>query len=123
MSVIGCTTKRDLSGLGTMCFASLLGLVAAGVAHWFVGSNLLSWLITLAALTIFLGLTVYETEEVREMARQAAAEGDESAAGRVAVMGAVGLYLSFLNIFLILLRILDASSDEGAWQPLGGCNG
>lgn len=112
MSVVGLTTRRDLSGLGSMCFVGLVGLVVAGVANWFIGSNLLSWIITLAALPIFLGLTAYETKEVRELARQAALEGDERAAGRVAVMGAVGLYLSFLNIFLILLRILDAFSDE-----------
>ena len=112
MSVVGYTTKRDLSGLGAMCFAGLLGLAVAGVANWFIGSNLLSWVITLAALPIFLGLTVYEAREVREMARKAALEGDARAAGRVAVMGAVGLYLSFLNLFLILLRILDAFSDE-----------
>ena len=112
MSVVGLTTRRDLSGLGALCFVGLLGLVVAGVANWFIGSNLLSWIITLAALPIFLGLTVYETKEVREMAREAALEGDERAAGRVAVMGALGLYLSFVNIFLILLEILDAFSDE-----------
>lgn len=112
MSVVGYTTKRDLSGLGTICLAGLLGVVVAGVANWFIGSNLLSWIITLAALPIFLGLTIYETKQVKELAQQAATDGDERAAGRVAVMGAVGLYLSFLNIFLILLRILDAFSGD-----------
>ena len=112
MSVVGCTTRRDLSGLGAMCFVGLLGLMVAGIANWFIGSNLVSWIITLAALPIFLGLTVYETKEVRDLARQAALEDDGRAAGRVAVMGALGLYLSFVNIFLILLRILDAFSDE-----------
>jgi FtsH-binding integral membrane protein len=107
MSVIGYTTKRDLSGLGTMCFVGLIGVVIAGVVNWFIGSSMLSWIITLVALPIFLGLTVYQTKQVKELAMEAAARGDERAANQVAIMGAVGLYLAFLNIFLILLRIMD----------------
>ena len=107
MSVIGFTTKRDLSSLGTMCFVGLLGVIIAGVVNWFIGSNMLSWIITLVALPIFLGLTVYQTKQVKEMAQEAAMRGDERAASQIAIMGAVGLYVVFLNIFLILLRILD----------------
>ena len=107
MSAIGYTTKRDLSGLGTMCFIGLIGVIIAGVANMFIGSGILSWIVTLVALPIFLGLTVYETKQVKEMAQDAAMRGDERAAGQVAIMGAVGLYVNFLNLFLILLRILD----------------
>jgi FtsH-binding integral membrane protein len=107
MSVIGYTTKRDLSGLGSMCMIGLFGVIIAGVVNWFIGSNMVSWIITLVALPIFLGLTVYETKQVKELAMEAAARGDERAANQVAIMGAVGLYLAFLNIFLILLRIMD----------------
>ena len=107
MSVIGFTTKRDLSSLGTMCFVGLFGVIIAGVVNWFIGSNMLSWIITLVALPIFLGLTVYQTKQVKEMAQEAAMRGDERAASQIAIMGAVGLYVVFLNIFLILLRILD----------------
>ena len=107
MSVIGFTTKRDLSSLGTMCFVGLFGVIIAGVVNWFIGSNMLSWIITLVALPIFLGLTVYQTKQVKEMAQEAAMRGDERAASQIAIMGAVGLYIVFLNIFLILLRILD----------------
>ena len=112
MSVIGYTTKRDLSGLGTMCMIGLFGVIIAGVVNWFIGSSMLSWLITLVALPIFLGLTVYETKQVKELAMEAAMRGDERAANQVAIMGAVGLYLVFLNIFLILLRILDIFSGD-----------
>ncbi len=106
MTVIGLTTKRDLTGLGTLCIVGLLGVVILGVVNIFIGSGFLSWMVTLVALPIFLGLTVYETKEVKELAQEAASEGDTRAAGTIAIIGAVGLYLNFLNIFLILLRIL-----------------
>ena len=112
MSVIGYTTKRDLSGLGTMLMIGLFGLVIAIIVNIFLGSNMLSWIITLVALPIFLGLTVYETMQVKELAQEAAMLGDEQAASRIAIAGAVGLYLVFLNIFLILLRILDIFGGE-----------
>ena len=112
MSVIGYTTKRDLSGLATMCMIGLFGVIIAGVVNWFIGSSALSWLITLVALPIFLGLTVYQTKQVKELAMEAAIRGDERAARQVAIMGAVGLYVAFLNIFLILLRILDIFSGD-----------
>ena len=112
MSVIGYTTKRDLSGLGTMLMTGLFGLIIAIIVNLFLGSNTLSWIITLVALPIFLGLTVYETKQVKELAQEAAMLGDEQAASRIAIAGAVGLYLVFLNIFLILLRILDFFGGE-----------
>ena len=112
MSVIGFTTKRDLSGLGTMLTVGLFGVVIAIIVNLFLGSNMLSWIITLVALPIFLGLTVYETKQVKELAQEAAAMGDEQAASRIAIAGAVGLYVVFLNIFLILLRILDIFSGD-----------
>ena len=112
MSAIGYTTKRDLSGLGTMLFIGLIGVVIAGVVNIFLGSNMLSWIVTLLALPIFLGLTVYETKQVKELAQEAARQGDEQAASRVAIMGAVGLYVIFLNLFLILLRITDFFNSD-----------
>ena len=112
MSVIGYTTKRDLSGLGTMLTIGLFGVIIAMVINWFIGSNAISWIITLVALPIFLGLTVFQTKQVKELAMEAAMQGDETAASRVAIMGAVGLYVAFLNIFLILLRILDIFSGD-----------
>ncbi len=112
MSAIGYTTKRDLSGLGTMCFIGLIGVIIAGVVNIFIGSGMLSWIVTLVALPIFLGLTVYETKQVKELAQEAAARGDERAASQVAIMGAVGLYVTFLNLFLILLRIMDLFNSD-----------
>ena len=107
MTAIGLTTKRDLTGLGTMCVVGLVGVVILAVVNIFIGSGFLSWVVTIVALPIFLGLTVYETKQVKELAQEAASAGDTRAASTIAIMGAVGLYLNFLNIFLILLRIMD----------------
>lgn len=112
MSAIGHTTKRDLSGLGMICGIGLVGVFIGIIVNIFIGSNLLSWIITLVFLPILLGLAVYQTKEVRELAQEAAIRGDERAASQIAIVGAVGLYVVFLNIFLILLRILDIFNGE-----------
>ena len=107
MSVIGLTTKKDLTNLGPILGFALLGLVIMMIVNIFVGSSFIGWVITLLLLPVFLGLTVYETKQVKELAQEAAVEGDEEAAGKIAIMGAVGLYLNFINLFLIILRITD----------------
>ena len=112
MSVIGFTTKRDLSKLGPMLLFGLVGLVIVSVSNIFIGSGILSWIVTLVALPLFLALVVWETKEVKELAQQAAEDGDEKAARRIAIIGAAGLYIAFLNIFLILLRIVQFFSGD-----------
>ena len=113
MSIIGFTTKRDLSKLGPILLFGLVGLVIVSVINIFIGSGILSWIVTLVALPLFLALVVWETKEVKELAQQAAQDGDAQAARRIAIIGAVGLYLAFLNIFLILLRIVQFFSGDG----------
>ena len=112
MSIVGFTTRRDLSKWGPILLFGLLGLVVISIINIFIGSGLLSWLITLIALPLFLGLVIWETKEVKELAQQAAQEGDAKAAGQIAIIGAAGLYLVFLNIFLILLRIVQFFSGD-----------
>ncbi len=107
MSVIGLTTKKDLTNLGPILGFALLGLVIMMIVNIFIGSSFIGWVVTLLLLPVFLGLTVYETKQVKELAQEAAIEGDEEAAGKIAIMGAVGLYLNFINLFLIILRITD----------------
>ena len=107
MSVIGLTTKKDLTNWGPILGFALLGLVVMMIVNIFIGSSLIGWVVTLLLLPVFLGLTIYETKQVKELAQEAAAEGDEEAAGKIAIMGAVGLYLNFINLFLIILRITD----------------
>ena len=112
MSVIGFTTRRDLSKLGPVLLFGLVGVVIVSVSNIFIGSGILSWIVTLVALPLFLALVVWETKEVKELAQQAARDGDENAARQIAIIGAAGLYLAFLNIFLILLRIVQFFSGD-----------
>ena len=107
MSVIGFTTKKDLSGFGSVLVIGLFGVIGASVVNLFIGSSMIMWLVTIAALPIFLGLAVYETKSVKEMAMEAAYSGDAAAAPRISILGAVGLYLIIINLFLILLRIVS----------------
>ena len=107
MSVIGLTTKKDLTNWGPILGFALLGLVVMMIVNIFIGSSFIGWVVTLLLLPVFLGLTIYETKQVKELAQDAAAEGDAEAAGKIAIMGAVGLYLNFINLFLIILRITD----------------
>ncbi len=112
MSAIGLTTKRDLTAWGPILGFTLVGLVIVMIVNIFIGSGILSWIVTLLLLPVFLALTVYETKQVKELAEQAASEGDRDAASRISIMGAVGLYLSFINIFMIVLRIYDFFSGD-----------
>jgi FtsH-binding integral membrane protein len=104
MSVIGFVTKKDLTGLGSFLFMALIGLVLASIVNWFVGSSTLSYIISYVGVFIFLGLTAYDTQKLKEMAWQT--EGDARMASRLAIVGSLMLYLDFLNIFLFLLHIL-----------------
>ena len=99
MAVVGTVTKRDLTSLGGLLFAGLLGLIIASIANIFVGSSGLMWIITYAGVAIFLGLTAYDAQRVKLQAQS----GNTSQGA--AMMCAVGLYLDALNLFLFLLRI------------------
>ena len=107
MSAIGLTTKRDLTAWGPILGFALVGLVIMIILNIFIGSGALGWIITLFLLPVFLALTIYETKQVKELAEQAAADGDQEAASKIAIMGSVGLYLNFINLFLIILHIWD----------------
>ena len=112
MSVIGLTTKKDLTNWGPILGFALFGLIVMMMVNIFIGSSLIGWVVSLLLLPVFLGLTIYETKQVKELAQNAAGEGDEEAAGKIAIMGAVGLYLNFINLFLIILRITEFFGDD-----------
>ena len=113
MSAIGMTTKKDLSRLGPMLFIGLIGLIVVSLVNMLlIRSGGLFLLINLALLPIFLGLMVWETKKMKEMAQEAAMAGDTQTATQVAVIGSIGLYLNALNIFLILLNLLGFASDD-----------
>jgi FtsH-binding integral membrane protein len=102
LSLYGYTTKRDLSGLGTFLFMGLIGVIIASVVNIWLASSMLQWIVSVVGVLVFAGLTAYDTQQIKEMYYA----GDDSAtAGRKAVMGALRLYLDFVNMFMMLLHL------------------
>ena len=113
MSVVGLTTKRDLSKLGPMLMIGLFGVIIVSLINVFLlQSSMLFLLVNIILLPIFLALTVWETKQMKELAQQAAMDGDEKAATQVAVIGSIGLYLNVLNMFIIILNLLGFLSGD-----------
>lgn len=109
MSLYGAVTKKDLSSFGKMLFMALIGLIIAGVVNIFLGNSVLHLVISVIGVLIFVGLTAYDTQKIKMMLSQFDM-ADESAQ-KVAVIGALTLYLDFVNLFLHLLRLLGNSRD------------
>jgi FtsH-binding integral membrane protein len=100
MSAYGYFTKRDLTRWGSFLFMGLIGVVIASVVNIFVGSSAVSWIISVVGVIVFTGLTAYDTWKIKAMAA-AGAEGRKPA-----ILGALTLYLDFINLFIMLLRLL-----------------
>jgi len=105
MSVYGTVTRRDLASWSTFLFMGLIGIVIASLVNVFTKSDMVSWVISAAAVLVFTGLTAYDTQKLRRMA----AAGAGVAA--LPVNGALALYLDFVNLFLALLRIFGGRRD------------
>ena len=103
MSLYGYTTKRDLSGLGSFLFMGLIGLIIASVVNIFLASSMMQWVISVAGVLIFTGLTAYDTQWIKEMY---VANDDGTVSGRKAILGALKLYLDFINLFMMLMRLM-----------------
>ncbi len=102
LSLFGYTTKRDLSGWGTFLFMGLIGVVIAMVVNIFLQSSALGFAVSVIGVLVFAGLTAYDTQRIKEMYF----EGDDVlVAGRKALMGALSLYLNFINMFMFLLQL------------------
>jgi FtsH-binding integral membrane protein len=108
-SLYGYTTKRDLTSWGGFLFMGLIGIILASVVNIFLKSPMIYWVVTYAGIIVFVGLTAYDTQKLKEMAVQGFAT--EEAEGKSAVMGALALYLDFINLFLMLLRIFGQRRD------------
>jgi FtsH-binding integral membrane protein len=102
MSLYGYTTQRNLTGVGSFMFMGLIGIVIASLVNIFLASNALGWAISVIGVLVFVGLTAYDTQRIKEMYN---VNDDGTVSGRKAVMGALSLYLDFINLFLMLLRI------------------
>jgi hypothetical protein len=105
MTIVGYTTQRDLTKLGGFLLMALIGLIIGSVINLFFASSALYWILTYAGIAIFLGLTVYNTQRVKNMTLAAMQQGDTQLEQRVGIMGALSLYLDFVNLFLLLLRL------------------
>jgi uncharacterized protein len=104
LAVYGAITKRDLSKMGSILFMALIGLVLASVVNMFIASSGLTWVITYAGVIIFAGLTAYDMQIIKQNGTFVRNENDEVIT-RSAIMGALMLYLDFINLFFYLLRI------------------
>jgi FtsH-binding integral membrane protein len=105
LSVYGYFTKKDLSGLGQLLFVALIAIIIASVVNIFIGSSLASIVISAIAIVVFLALTAYDTQRIREMVSY------RSDTGKYEVMGALSLYLNFINIFLHLLNLFGNRNE------------
>ena len=106
MSVIGFTTKQDLSRWGGILLMALIGLIIASIVNIFLASSALDWVITYAGILIFMALTVYDTKRIKQMTHALALEGETNVIDRMSIMGALRLSLDFINLFLYILKLL-----------------
>lgn len=103
MAVAGYTTKTDLTKLGSILFIGLIGIIIASVVNMFMGSSTMDYVISILGVIIFTGLTAYDMQRLKRMG-ETAAIGTEST-NKMVLMGALSLYLDFINLFLMLLRL------------------
>ncbi len=102
MSLYGYTTKRDLSQFGSFLMMGLIGIVIASLVNMFIGSSALQFAISVIGVLVFVGLTAWDTQAIKEMY---VASDDGQIAGKKAIMGALRLYLDFINLFVMLLQL------------------
>ncbi|MBQ3764770.1 MAG: Bax inhibitor-1/YccA family protein, partial [Synergistaceae bacterium] len=110
MSLYGLYTKRDLTGMGSFLRMGLFGLIIAMVINLFVGSTMAETVISVIGIIVFMGLTAYDTAKIKSIA-ESSGMNDGEAVGKVAVIGALALYLDFINLFLYLIRLFGKRRD------------
>ncbi|ETT02074.1 Bax inhibitor-1/YccA family protein [Providencia sp. PROV188] len=104
LSFYGYTTKRSLTGMGNFLFMALIGLVVASLVNIWLQSSMMYWVITYGGVLLFAALTAYDTQKLKEMGEQIN-QDDRENMRKYSIMGALSLYLDFINLFLMLLRI------------------
>ncbi|MBP9627369.1 MAG: Bax inhibitor-1/YccA family protein, partial [Synergistaceae bacterium] len=103
MSVYGYTTKRDLSGWGSFLMMGLIGVIIASVVNIWMRNEMMMWVISYITVFVFVGLTAYDTQKLKNIARNLGK--DENLRSNIAIVGALTLYLDFINLFITILRI------------------
>lgn len=109
MAVMGYTTKTDLSKMGSLLYMALFGIILAMVVNWFMGSEMLDYIISLLGVAIFTGLTAYDMQKLKKISMEI--NPNDEMGAKMAIMGALTLYLDFVNLFLFLLRLFGGSRD------------
>lgn len=110
LALYGMSTKRDLSPVGTFMFMGLIGIILASVINIFVESSAMTFVINVIGVIVFAGLTAYDNQKIRQMGDSAPLD-DSVAIRRGAILGALTLYLDFINLFLFLLRLVGGNRD------------
>ncbi len=108
LSLYGYVTKKDLSAMGTFLMMGLIGLIVAMVVNIFLASSALAFAISIIGVLIFAGLTAYDTQNIKNTYLQMAHSGDQEWLGKAAIMGALSLYLDFINMFMFLLQFFGS---------------
>ena len=103
-SIIGYVTRIDLSKIGGILIMALFGIIIASIANLFIGSTNIEWIISYAGVIIFVGLTAWDTQKLKNMSMSIDSSSEEG--NKASIMGALALYLDFINLFLFLLRIM-----------------
>lgn len=111
LSLYGYTTKRDLSGFGSFLMMGVIGLMVASIVNIFLGSSALSFAVSFIGVLLFAGLTVYDTQTIKVNYIQHARGGDQEWLEKSAIMGALTLYLDFINLFTFLLQFLGQKNE------------
>jgi len=108
MSLYGYTTKTDLSKMGSFLMMGLIGIVLASLVNIFIGSSALQFAISVIGVIVFTGLTAYDTQRIKEMYAETY---DRDSVTKMAIYGALQLYLDFINLFTMLLNLLGQRND------------
>jgi len=106
LSLWGYTTKKDISGWGSFLIMGVIGLIVAMIVNIFLASSALAFAISIIGILIFAGLTAYDTQNIKNTYVQMAYAGDSEWLGKAAIMGALSLYLDFINMFILMLQLL-----------------
>lgn len=104
VSIYGFVTKRDLTGWGSFFFMGLIGIIIASVVNIFLQSEMIYWITSYIGVFVFVGLTAYDTQKIKRIGE--AGFGDEESRKKASILGALTLYLDFINLFLMLLRVM-----------------
>ena len=110
-SIYGWTTKRDLTSVGGFLTMGLIGIIIASLVNMFIRSSAMHYIIGYIGVIVFVGLTAYDTQKLKDMARTQPADLDGAVIRKGAILGALSLYLDFINLFLMLLRIFGQGRD------------